>query len=185
VGTGVDEDGTEIGGSKGRRVQKRAARGSRKAKPKRRGFTVERRRKFLSHFAATANCKGACRSAGVAWSTVYEWRRKNEQFRADFYEALENGYVEVEAELVRESKRSLKPRPDPKAPRLVDAKTALAVLESYRRNGDRRPGDILPQRSDIEQVRARLEKAMRALALLPDEDEDGRRPGGKGLNEDR
>jgi hypothetical protein len=66
----------------------------------------------------------------------------------------------------------LEPRPDPKAPRLVDAKTALAVLESYRRNGDRRPGDILPQRSDTEQVRARLEKKMRALGLLPDDDDE-------------
>jgi len=171
----VDEGETEIGGSRGRRIQKRAARGSLKKRPKRRGFTAARRRKFLNHFAATANCKGACRSAGVAWSTVYEWRRKDAQFRADFYEALANGYVEVEAELVRESKRSLKPRPDPKAPRLVDAKTALAVLESYRRNGDRRPGDILPQRSDIEQVRTRLEKAMRKLGLIGDGDGEAQR----------
>jgi hypothetical protein len=168
----VDEDETEIGGGPRRRVQRRAARGSQKKNPKRRSFTVARRRKFLNYFAASANCKGACRRAGVAWSTVYEWRRKNAQFRADFYEALANGYVEMEAELVRESKRSLKPKPDPKAPPLVDPKTALAVLESYRRNGDRRPGDILPQRSDIEQVRARLEKVMRAMGLLGDEGEE-------------
>jgi hypothetical protein len=30
---------------------------------------------------------------------------------------------------------------------------------------------VLPQRSDIEQVRARLEQKMRALGLLPDEDD--------------
>ena len=168
---GVDECEAEIGCSNGRRIQKRAARGSRKASPKRRGFTEAKRRKFLNHFAATANVKGACRSAGVAYTTVYAWRSKSAQFRADFYEALAQGYVTVEAELVRESARSLKPRPDPKAPPLVDPKTALAVLESYRRNGDRRPGDVLPQRSDIEQVRARLEQKMRALGLLPDEDD--------------
>jgi hypothetical protein len=167
----VDEGEAEIGGSNGRRIQKRAARGSRKASPKRRGFTEAKRRKFLNHFAATANVKGACRSAGVSYTTVYAWRSKNAQFRADFYDALAQGYVTVEAELVRESARSLKPRPDPKAPPLVDPKTALAVLESYRRNGDRRPGDVLPQRSDIEQVRARLEQKMRALGLLPDEDD--------------
>ncbi len=167
----MGEDETEIGGTKGRKVQKRAARGSQKKNPKRRSFTVARRRKFLNHFAATANIKGACRSAGVSNSTVHEWRRKNEQFRADFNEALAHGYVEVEAELIRESKRSLKPKPDPKAPRLVDSKTALAMLESYRRNGDRRPGDILPQRSDIEQVRARLETVMRRMGLIGDEDD--------------
>src|SRR3954454_11333648 len=95
---GMDEGGTDIGGSNGRRIQKRAARGSRKANPKRRGFTEAKRRKFLNHFAATCNARGAARVAGVAWSTVYAWRRKDEQFRADFYEALAHGYVDVEAE---------------------------------------------------------------------------------------
>jgi hypothetical protein len=167
----MDGDETEICGSRGRRVQKRAARGSNKADPKRRSFTKAKRRKFLDHFAATCNAKAAARAAGISNSTVHAWRRKNDQFRADFNAALTLGYGELEAELVRESKRSLKPRPDPKAPPLVDPKMALAVLESYRRNGDRRPGGVLPQRTDIEQVRARLEKAMRALGLIRDEDE--------------
>jgi hypothetical protein len=168
---GVDQDETEICGSRGRPIQKRAARGSLKKNHKRNSFTVARRRKFLDHVAASCNIKGACRSAGVSNSTVHEWLRKNEQFRADFNEALARGSVELRAELIRESKRSLKPKPDPKAPRLVDAKTALAVLESCERNGGRRPGDIKPRRTDIEEVRARLEKAMRGLGLLPDEDD--------------
>src|SRR3954452_2570708 len=102
AGVGMHKDETEIGGSNGRRVQKRAARGSRKAKPKRRGFTEAKRRKFLNHFAATANAKGSARVAGISNSTVHAWRRNNAQFRADFYEALALGYVEVEAELIRE-----------------------------------------------------------------------------------
>jgi hypothetical protein len=167
----MGDDETEIGGGRGGRTQKKAARGSLKKNPKRRSFTEARRRKFLNHLAATCNIKGACRSAGVSNSTVHEWLRKNEQFRADVDEALAQGCVEVRAELIRETKRSLKPRPDPKVPRLVDAKTALAVLESCERNGGRRPGDIKPRRTDIEEVRARLEKTMRALGLLPD-DED-------------
>jgi hypothetical protein len=167
----MGKDETEIGGTRGRRIQKRAARGSLKKNPKRRSFTVKRRQKFLDHLAASCNIKGACRSAGVSNSTVHEWLRKSEQFRADCDEALAQGCVEVRAELIRETKRSLKPKPDPKAPRLVDAKTALAVLESCERNRGRRPGDIKPQRTDIEQVRARLEKVMRGLGLLPDEDE--------------
>jgi hypothetical protein len=165
----MGEDETEIGGGRGGRTQKKAARGSLKKNP--RSFTEARRRKFLNHLAATCNIKGACRSAGVSNSTVHEWLRKNEQFRADVDEALAQGCVEVRAELIRETKRSLKPRPDPKVPPLVDAKTALAVLESCERNGGRRPGDIKPRRTDIEQVRTRLEKTMRALGLLPD-DED-------------
>ena len=173
AGVGMDKDETEIGGTRGGRTQKRAARGSLKAKPKRRSFTVKRRQKFLNYLAASCNIKGACRSAGVSNSTVHEWLRKNEQFRADCDNALAQGSIEVRAELIRESKRSLKPKPDPDAPRLVDAKTALAVLESCERNRGRRPGDIKPQRTDIEQVRARLEKVMRAMGLIG---EDGKVP---------
>jgi transposase-like protein len=169
----VDKDETEISGGRGGRVQKKAARGSLKKKPKRRSFTVARRRKFLDCVAATCNIKGACRSAGISNTTVHEWRRKNEQFRADLDAALAQGCVEVRAELIRETKRSLEPKADPKAPRLVDAKTALAVLESCERNAGRWPGDIKPRRTDIEQVRARLEKVMRGLGLLPDGDEGG------------
>ncbi|MEA3058053.1 MAG: hypothetical protein QOF34_868 [Sphingomonadales bacterium] len=175
---GADE--TEICGSKGREVQKRAARGSLQEEPERTSFTPDRQIKFLDHFAATCNARAACRASGVGRTTVYAWRRDDPQFRAAWNEALSRGYADVEAELVRESIRSLQPRPDPEAPPLIDPRTALAVLESYRRNGDRRPGDILPQRSDIEQVRARLETKMRALGLLPADgggEEDGDRGG--------
>ena len=167
----MDEEETEIGGSKGRPIQKRAARGSQKKNPKRRSFTVARRRKFLNHLTATCNIKGSCRSAGVSNSTVHEWRRNNEQFEADVEEALARGSVELRAALLRESKRSLKPKPDPKAPPLLDPKTALAVLESVERSRGRRRGDIRPQRSDIEEVRARLEKVMRRMGLIRDEEE--------------
>jgi hypothetical protein len=161
----MDEDETEIGGGKGGRTQKKAARGS--LKKNSRSFTETRRPKFLDYLTASCNIKGACRSAGVSNSAVHEWLRKNEQFRADVDEALAQGCVEVRAELIRETQRSLKPRPDPKVPPLVDAKTALAVLESCERNGGRRPGDIKPRRTDIEQVRARLDRTMRALGLRP------------------
>jgi hypothetical protein len=167
----ADKDESEIGRGRGGRFQKKAARGSLKANPKRRSFTVARRRKFLAHVAASCNIKGACRSAGVSNSTVHEWLRKDAQFRADVDAALAQGCVEVRAELIRQSKRSLNPSPDPKVPRLVDAKTALAVLESCERNGGRRPGDVKPQRTDIEQVRARLEKVMRGMALIAGEGE--------------
>ena len=99
-------------------------------------------------------------------STVHEWLRKNERFRADCDVAIAQGCIEARAQLLRETKRSLKAKPDPKAPPLIDPKTALAVVESCERNAGRRPGDLKPQRTDIEPVRARLEKKMRALGLL-------------------
>ena len=107
--------GGEICGSNGRRLQLRAERGSKKAEPRRNGFTEAKRKKFLSHFAATCNAKGAARAAGVAHSTVYARRAKDEQFRAAWNEALEQGYAALEAELVRRSKQSLSIAPDEKA----------------------------------------------------------------------
>ena len=163
--------GGEVCGSGGRRIQARAARGSRQAAPRRNSFTEAKRRKFLSHFAATANAKGAARAAGVAHSTVYAWRAKDEPFRAAWNEALAQGYARLEAELVRRSKQSLGVKADAKSVAghaIVDPATALKVLESYRRNGDRRPGEILAGPYDLDQVRARLEAKMKALGLIGD-----------------
>jgi hypothetical protein len=159
-------DDSDISGSNGRRVQVRAARGSRKAAPRRNGFTEAKRRKFLAHFAATCNAKGAARAAGVAHSTIYAWRKKDEPFRIAWNESLEQGYARLEAELVRRATQSLRVSADEKAAAdhaIVDPATALKVLESYRRNGDRRPGEILAGPYDLEKVRARLEAKMRAL----------------------
>ena len=159
----------EISGGKGRRVQRRAAKGSRKAKAKRRFFTKERRQEFLNHFAASCNAAAAARAVGVSENCVYQWRRKDAQFRAGFWEALDQGYVRLEAEIVREAKEALKVRGKKGAAVRVgtmDAKTALAVLEAYRRSGGRAPGEVWPHPYDSEGVRARLEAKMKALGII-------------------
>lgn len=163
----------DIGGSRGRRVQLRAARGSRKAKAKRVGFTRERKDSFLSFFAATANADASARAAGVSKSTVHEHRRKDAVFRAAWYEALEEGYARVEALSVRWAEQAFAIRRNARAEQstgTMDPKVALAVLEAYRRNRGARPGDVLPRSTDGEAVRARLETIMRKLGLIKDED---------------
>lgn len=167
----MNESDSELGGGKGRRIQMRAARGSHKAKPKRQFFTKERRQQFLDHFAASCNAAAAARAVRISENTVYAWRGKDEQFQAGWIEALAQGYARLEAELVRASAEALKIRPDKKAAvrvGTVDPKTALAVLEAYRRSGGRAPGEVWPHPYDIEAVRARLEKKMKALGILDD-----------------
>ena len=147
-----------------------------KARPKRVGFTRERKEIFLAHFAATANAAAAGRAAGVAKSTVYEHRRKDPVFSNGWYEALGEGYARVEAQSVRWAEKAFAVRASEsagKAVRNMDPKVALAILESYRRNGGRRPGEILPQPYEMDEVRARLEAKMRALGMM---DGDGRAP---------
>lgn len=149
-------------------MQRRAAKGSRKAKPKRRAFTKERREAFLAHFAASCNA-AAARAVRVSENCVYAWRKKDAAFRAGWQEALDQGYARLEAELVRESAEALKVRANKSAAVRVgtmDAKTALAVLEAYRRSGGRDPGTVWPHPYDSEAVAARLEAKMRALGMI-------------------
>lgn len=164
---------TVIGGNPNRRLQVKAARGSREAKPKRREFTKARRAEFLAHFAATCNAKGSARAVGVSHSTVYAHRRSDERFRLAWEEALDQGYARLEAQLVREASEPIAVEADEAAAeaaaRQIDAKTALAILEAYRRNRGARPGDILPRHSDAEVARARLEQLMIRHGMIEDE----------------
>lgn len=169
----VGEGESEIGGGKGRRVQVRAARGSRRARPKRRGFTEKRRQQFLNHFAASCNAAAAARAVGVSENCVYEWRKKDEQFRAGWFSALDQGYARLEAGIVLSANKSIKIRARKDAEVKVgemDPKTALAVLEAYRRSRGRGPGEVWPHPYDADEVRARLEAKMRALGMIGDEE---------------
>jgi hypothetical protein len=172
----MSKDESEIGGGKGRHIQVRAARGTQRALPKRRSFTLQRRQQFLDHFAASCNATAAARAVKVSRDCVYRWRRTDAQFRAAWKDALDQGYAELEAELVRESRRVLSPRASKRAGSRIsgmDAKTALAVLNAYRRSGGRDPGTVWPQPYDVEAVRARLEAKMLALGMIEAKKDSG------------
>lgn len=164
---------TVIGGHTRRRLQVKAARGSQKRRPKRREFTAARKAEFLCHFAATCNAKASALAAGVAQNTVYAHRRSDEQFRLAWEEALDQGYARLEAQLVREASEPIAVEADEAAAeavmREIDARTALAILEAYRRNRGARPGDILPRHSDAEVARARLEALMIRHGMIDSE----------------
>lgn len=65
-------------------------------------FTAERQATFLSHFAGTCNAAESAEVAGVCEATVYRHRVKDAAFAAAFQEALEQGYVRLEAEALRQ-----------------------------------------------------------------------------------
>jgi hypothetical protein len=170
-------DDSDIGGGPRRRIQKRAPRGSLQAKPKRRAFTEARRKRFLSHFAASCNVRAAARAVGISESCVDAWRRKNPQFNAAWKEALQLGYARLEAELVLGARKALTVRPRKDAVVRVgtmSAETALKVLDAYRRSQGRDLGTVWPHPYDVGAVRRRLETKMRLLGLL---DPDFETPG--------
>src|SRR3982750_1745778 len=168
----MSKDESEIGGGKGRRVQRRAPRGSLQKKPKRRAFTEARRKRYLNHFAASCNSRAAARSVGISESCVDSWRKKDPQFNAGWKEALKLGYARLEADLLLEARRALtiRPRKDARV-RIgtMTAETALKVLEAYRRSQGRDLGTIWPHPYDVSAVRRRLETKMHLLGLLDDE----------------
>ncbi len=53
-------------------------------------------RAFLKVLANTSNVRESCRQAKVTRSAVYVWRNRDEQFRAEWAEALEEGLDRVE-----------------------------------------------------------------------------------------
>ena len=65
-------------------------------------FDEERQEAFLSHFSWSCDSRDAAREAGVCENTVYVHRRKDSVFAAAFQEALEQGYVRLEAEALRQ-----------------------------------------------------------------------------------
>ncbi len=65
-------------------------------------FDEERQQRFLAHFAWSCDTIAAAAAAGVSERTVYVHRRKNPAFAAEFQEALDQGYVTLEAEALRQ-----------------------------------------------------------------------------------
>lgn len=155
----------EIGAGNRRRIQK-------KKRPARNRFGKDRKKAFLARFATTCNTAESARAAGVPISTVYTCRMADPEFRAQYAAALEQGYAMLEAEMVRRAtaaaKSGFQPDRDSEAALAsMDPKMALQLLQMHGRNKELGLGNSRPRRSDIEQARARLEKRMRALGLLP------------------
>jgi hypothetical protein len=65
-------------------------------------FTEARRKVFLAHFCWSCDAVAAAAQAGVCERTVYEHRRKDPVFARLFLEALEQGYIRLEVESVRQ-----------------------------------------------------------------------------------
>jgi hypothetical protein len=88
----VGKGGRVTGGNR-RRVQVREApRGS---------FGETERQVFLDHLAACCNVTAAAAAAGAGVSTVYDARRRDPAFAQAWDEAIETGYVTLEALLLQ------------------------------------------------------------------------------------
>lgn len=66
--------------------------------------TPEKEAMFLAALSETANVTASAKRAGLARTTVYEWRADNEQFKARWDAAVELGTDALEDEAMRRAK---------------------------------------------------------------------------------
>ena len=101
-----------------------------------------KRAAFLDHLAGSCNVRESAAAAGVAPVSIYELRRKDARFAAEWHEALLAGYQLLETELVGYALAGGNATQDiAGATRRIDVDIALKLLSQHRNAllGQRRP----------------------------------------------
>ena len=151
-----------VQGGNGRRVQVRAERKD--------GFTAEKRQAFLDHLAGCSNVTQAAAAVGTTPTTINYHRRRDPAFAQACAEALEAGYVALEAMLIERAAHGAGYAPGPKAESAPGAESVdiglaqfllgLRAREMGKRTGD---GGRRPQRATEKELN---EAILARLALL-------------------
>lgn len=101
------------------------------------------RKRFIAHLGETSNVSAAAQAAGISASHVYALRRTDAAFARQWFDALAEGYDNLEMELL-EHLRSAGEEADgaARAParRKFDAATAFRCLAAHRDNVAREKG---------------------------------------------
>lgn len=150
----------EVTAGNRRLVQKRAARPN--------AFSAKKQRAFFEALAECANVRMSAERAGVSYGAVYQWRRKNLEFRMRWDEALDHGYASLEAGLLEQAREAageipVRAKPDARVGPM-DARLAFALLQHRDRNRGSAPGDHARRKGDVDAVLDRLEKALKRYA---------------------
>lgn len=133
-------------------------------------FDDRRKRRFLNHFAGTADARAAAAVAGVSLSAVGQARRSDDEFARGWDEALAHAYAEIEAEAVRqrlEAQRNLRDGLVPTGEMPKEFDRLMRLLARYeRRDGRvalRGRGPGREARWSFDDAIALLDKKLRAL----------------------
>jgi hypothetical protein len=137
-------------------------------------FGVVAQRLFLEELARTSNITASAKAAGFTTKPAYDLKKKSGSFKAQWLEALSEGYARLEADLLAEALR-------PASPHLKDmtlkqkqlkVRLGMALLAAHRNTvrGAEKPS---PSRSrDPEEVKKRLAARFTAMNKRLNDDPD-------------
>jgi hypothetical protein len=120
-----------------------------------------KRAAFLDHLAGSCNVRESSAAAGVTPVSIYELRRKDARFAAEWHEALLAGYQLLETELVGYALAGGNGAQEiAGATRRIDVDIALKLLGQHRTGllGQRRPKPLTKRATSEETDRAILKK---------------------------
>ncbi|WCP14690.1 hypothetical protein sphantq_03139 [Sphingobium sp. AntQ-1] len=101
-GTGMGAETGARGGLVARRQRVGGTARAQKGKARKDGWTKVKERRFLETLAETCNASEAAREAGMCRASAYRRRQSDAGFARAWEEALDVGYAEIEALLMRE-----------------------------------------------------------------------------------
>lgn len=131
------------------------------------------RKPFLAELARTSNVAASARAAGVDASTVYKTRRAEPAFARMWFEALCEGYDNLELDLLcrlREGALEGATTAAGKARRKFDNATAFRLLAAHRASVQRERGrnDYAYEDELLGSINAKLEKMRQRMLTDPE-----------------
>jgi hypothetical protein len=123
-------------------------------------FNATTRKCFLDHLARTANVSASARAAGISGDAVYSAHRRLPDFRAEWKEALAEGYVRLETNMLADALK----RPSSKTPdalqkaRAQQQRLQLGLLNAHRGavKGGTSPASAPRPLADLPTLKAQL-----------------------------
>ncbi|AKM08112.1 hypothetical protein [Pelagerythrobacter marensis] len=121
------------------------------------------RKPFLAELARTSNVAASARAAGIEASAAYKARRSDPAFAHHWFEALCEGYDNLELDMLcrlREGELAGATTPAGKARRKYDNATAFRLLAAHRASVQRERGrnDYAYEDELLASINAKLEK---------------------------
>ena len=141
---------------------------------KAKAFGVVAQRLFLEELARTSNITASAKAAGFTTKPAYELKKKSGSFRAQWLEALCEGYARLEADLLAEALRPASPHLKEMTLKQKQLKVRLGMsLLAAHRNTVRGVEKPTPSRSrNPDEVKKRLEARFAAMNKKLADDSD-------------